>query len=158
MKKELELKLVKNYSQLLKDHDGDPKVTGLAWGMECGDGWYYIIDEALHLINQVCIKFEHEDIAVAQIKEKYGQLRIYMTYGECSNDDVWMMIECITEAALQKSRSCCELTGKYGVLCKRGSWVKTLSFEAAQDCLHEYEPANEYDKGNWEQRKKRLQA
>jgi len=157
MKKELELKLVEKYPRLLKDYGGDPRVTCLAWGMECGDGWYDVIDEALHMINQVCIKFGYEDIVVAQIKEKFGQLRIYMTYGECDTV-VLKIIECITEAALQKSLNTCELTGNYGVLCKRGSWVKTLSFEAVQDASHEYEPVNEYDKDAWEQRKKKLQV
>ena len=158
MEKELQERLRDKYPELLREYGGDPKKTAMAWGFECGDGWFRLIDDTLHLINQVCIKFGHEEISVAQVKEKFGQLRIYMNYGEGSKD-VYNIIEAVIEQALQKSKSICEISGDTGTLCKRGSWCKTLSYDEWRKSKklmthYAYEPVNVYMKDLWEKREK----
>lgn len=152
MQEELQEKLRDKYPELLREYGGDIKVTAMAWGFQCGDGWFRLIDDTLHLINQVCIKFGHEEISVAQVKEKFGQLRIYMKYGE-TNEDVYNIIECIIENALQKSKSICEISGALGTLCKRGSWLKTLSYDEWVKADYAYEPVDVFMKDHWNKRK-----
>jgi hypothetical protein len=105
MKNELELELVKKYPELLKDFGGDPKKTCMAWGLECGDGWYKIIDHLFSYLvslmkTKIVINYtkeykeKHKDdkdyyenhysfrmtaprIFIAQVKEKYGTLTVY---------------------------------------------------------------------------------
>lgn len=76
MKKELELQLVKKYPIIFKDYGGDMRVTCLAWGMECGNGWYNLIDE---LCENVMTLIGDKDITITaiQVKEKFGGLRFY---------------------------------------------------------------------------------
>ena len=44
MKQELDDKLVKKYPKIFKDRYGDMKFTAMVWGLECEDGWFWIID------------------------------------------------------------------------------------------------------------------
>lgn len=44
MKEELDEKLVKKYPKIFKDRHGDMRKTAMVWGMECNDGWYWILD------------------------------------------------------------------------------------------------------------------
>jgi hypothetical protein len=76
MKKELELQLVKKYPIIFKDYGGDMRNTCMSWGLECGDGWYNLIDE---LCENVMTLIGDKDIKVtaAQVKEKFGGLRFY---------------------------------------------------------------------------------
>ena len=45
MKKELATILREKYPTLSQDYGGDMTKTCMAWGFECGDGWYNILDE-----------------------------------------------------------------------------------------------------------------
>lgn len=45
MRKQLELKLVEKYPEIFRDYNGNIQETCMAWGMECGDGWYHIIND-----------------------------------------------------------------------------------------------------------------
>lgn len=76
MTKELELELVKRYPRILKDYGGDKMVTCMHWGMDCGDGWYKILDEAMCKIQYLCDLFTKDnelevEFIAAQIKEKH---------------------------------------------------------------------------------------
>jgi len=44
MTKELDEKLCKKYPKIFANRYGDMRTTCMVWGMECGDGWYNIID------------------------------------------------------------------------------------------------------------------
>ena len=56
MDKELEKKLLEKYPLILRDMYGDPKVTCMAWGITCGNGWYMLLENLLgtiqHHINE----------------------------------------------------------------------------------------------------------
>jgi hypothetical protein len=87
MKTELEQDLVSKYPILFSDYRGDPKQTCLAFGMECGDGWFDIIERLCRLIqsevdfvNRTCTENAKYRCRADQVKEKYGTLRFYCSF------------------------------------------------------------------------------
>lgn len=118
MKRELTEKLRNKYPSIFKDLYGDYRKTCMAWGIECGDGWYDIIDKCCAKI----LELDPERLVHAvQIKEKFGTLRFYLNE---YNDDIYKVIE---EATLQSSKTC-EVCGKPGHQ-EGGSWIITLCDE-----------------------------
>jgi len=84
---------------------------------ECGDGWYDILDHFFKMLT-----FQHLEVYMTQIKEKYGDLRIYVGFAEdmISNN----MIEQLIEEAERASRNTCELCGNPGSINKRHGWYR----------------------------------
>jgi hypothetical protein len=135
MNKELESKLVEKYPKILKDYGGDMRQTCMAWGLECGEGWFNLLDNCMNKLQyfcDLCSKDDREVQVVAnQIKEKYGTLRFYYTsYG--ANDVESRIIDNIVSAAERASERTCEVTGNDGASCSRGGWYKTLCYEEAR--------------------------
>jgi hypothetical protein len=136
MKHETELKFVKKYPKILRDYRGDPMQTCLAFGIETdGEGWNDLLDkcmEKLQYFCDICSKDGREVQVVAnQIKSKFATLRFYTTtYG--ATDIEQDIIDDIISEAERKSGYTCEITGKDGVMCKKGSWYKTLCYEEAR--------------------------
>lgn len=130
MTKELELKLVEKYPKILKDYGGDEKITCMAWGFECEDGWFEILDKAMEEIQyfcDLCSSKEKEITLVAeQIKQKFGTLRFYYRI-ENASDVQKRILDLIVDNVERKSARVCEVSGDRGKLCMRGHWVKTLS-------------------------------
>jgi len=44
MRRELDEALCAKYPLIFKDRNADMRTTAMCWGLECGDGWYNIID------------------------------------------------------------------------------------------------------------------
>jgi hypothetical protein len=135
MKEELELELVKKYPKILRDYKGDKMQTCMAWGMECGDGWYDLLNKCmskLQYLCDLCSTHEREVQVVAnQIKEKYGTLRFYTSvYG--ANDTESLIIDDIINEAEAASARTCEVTGDSGTVCQRGGWYRTLCYKQAR--------------------------
>lgn len=80
-------------------------------------GWQHIVDEALEKIKSIEPNFE-----VFQIKEKFGELRIY---GGPGNEEVWKIIDDATTQSLKT----CEVCGKPGKLRTDHGWWKTVCDE-----------------------------
>lgn len=88
MKKQLQDILVNKYPMIFKNIGGDPRETCMAWGIECGDGWFQILDALCSVITNSVenINYRHSDtvpnlnfvIHAAQVKQKYGSLRFYI--------------------------------------------------------------------------------
>jgi hypothetical protein len=135
MKQELELKLVEKYPKILCDYKGNMMETCMAWGMECEDGWYNLLDkcmEKLQYLCDLCSKDGREVQVIAhQIKEKYGTLRFYT--GVCGANDIENSIvdDIINEAEDESARTC-EVTGEHGTVCQKGGWYRTLCYEQAR--------------------------
>ncbi len=85
------------------------------FGIECGDGWYGILDD---LAKAIVAKSKRPPV-ITQIKEKFGTLRFYV---DAASDEVWDLID----AAEKKSATVCERCGKSGVLRADRSWIATL--------------------------------
>ena len=80
-------------------------------GVECGDGWYDLIDGALTAIEKHCATVNAKPPAILQVKQKIGQLRIYFRpYDE--------IIRSIIDDAERKSAMTCEQCGRPGKLVK----------------------------------------
>lgn len=134
MNKELELKLVEKYPTILMDYGGDMMKTCMHFGMECGDGWYDLLDELLEKLDYIS-KHSGTQVVANQIKEKFGTLRFY--YSTIIKTDlnvepiVDKIIYDLVERAEVKSSRICEITGTDGTLCSRHGWLKTLCREEA---------------------------
>jgi len=104
--------LIETYPKVFpsKDIRGNPMKSCLAWGFECGDGWFGLIER--------CIKALHElpdPPKLAQVKEKFGTLRVYIDGG---SDEAYGIIQ----KAEAESEITCEECGKEGKLYSTGWW------------------------------------
>ncbi len=140
MNHKLEVYLTKKYPKLFRDMYGDPKKTCLAWGVQCGDGWFF-------LLNTLCASIqEHIDhlktwrslgqdvhvptqVVFQQVKEKFGALYIYYEGG----DDY---IKNIISFTKRLSTYICENCGRYDEFVgqTRKGWIQSL----CTDCAKEY--------------------
>jgi len=118
LKEELELQLVKKYPNIFKQYRGDMKQTCMAFGIECGDGWYNIIDKLCEKLSK------YPQVEAAQIKEKFGSLRFYIDAPGIEKEHVKEIYKIIEEAEIM-SLGTCEVCGSPGRL-RRRSWLKTL--------------------------------
>lgn len=87
------------------------------FGIECGPGWKALYEPLIELCKT-------EDVAILQIKEKFGTLRFYV--GSAS-DEVHEAID----AAERKSAETCEQCGAKGKRRDEG-WMRTLCTECAK--------------------------
>jgi hypothetical protein len=134
MSPELDKKLCEDFPRVFADRYGDKRKTCMCWGFP-NDGWEPLIREAAAKIEAEIERLEKEDpesfkkawekgaYRAAQVKEKFGTLRFYMT---SANET---MMQAIEEAEL-KSASTCEKCSKPGKERPIG-WIKTLCDECA---------------------------
>lgn len=54
MKPELQQKLFKKYPKIFRQKDLPMTETAMCWGIDCGDGWYWLIDNLCHSIQSYC--------------------------------------------------------------------------------------------------------
>jgi len=97
------------------------------FGFECGDGWYDILEQ---LLDHIDTHFKHkykgvpEGFCIAQIKEKFGGLRVYVDGG----DDVVHELIRFTETLSYKT---CEFCGSNQNVQQSKGWIIT----ACQHCI-----------------------
>lgn len=120
MSPELQAKLMAAYPDLFGGKaDNTPYAL---FGIECGDGWYAILDELCAAITALPGPLKPK---VMQIKEKFGGLRFYLNGYSPS-------ISPLVDAAERKSERTCEQCGKPGSRRDNG-WVATLCDEHAKE-------------------------
>ena len=71
MREELDKALCRKYPEMFKHRHADPRLTPMAWGFECGDGWYNLIDN-------LCATIHNHDInvfATRQYNIRYAKMR-----------------------------------------------------------------------------------
>tara|TARA_Y100000034_G_C6884403_1_gene405860 strand:+ start:175 stop:573 length:399 start_codon:yes stop_codon:yes gene_type:complete len=125
MKKELEDKLFEKYPKIFRQKDLPMNETCMCWGIECGDGWYNILDMLCKQIQWHIDKNLKEDelegnvqVEATQVKEKFGGLRFYYHGGnDFINGLVWM-----AEGMSERTCERCGAPGKPDGT----SWVTTL--------------------------------
>jgi len=119
--------LCTKYPLIFKNRDGSIKETCMAWGFECGSGWFDIIDILCHEIQQHVDwksknlsdeEIDNLQVVADQVKEKFGTLRFYYSGG----DDV---IEGMVSMAEALSHKICEDCGIPGKIRKDG-WYRVL--------------------------------
>jgi hypothetical protein len=111
--------LTENFPNLYQDYGVSPRLSNMAFGFECSDGWF-------ELLKELSEKLESEGVVASQVKEKFGGLRFYLRGG--ATDEVWDIID----AAGDKSLEICEICGQPGTLKGKG-WVQTLCDACTKD-------------------------
>lgn len=144
MDAELQNKLFEKYPQFFVNKDKGIKSSCMAWGCDCGNGWFDILSSLCWMIGQhednkryqkeynekrnqeikdsmgISIVDDNEYFPVKfdQIKEKYGGLRIYFSGGDDYVEGLVSMAEVI-------SYKICEVCGNKGEP-NKGGWITTL--------------------------------
>ena len=137
MKLELQNDLVKAYPKIFKDVGGDPKVTCMADGIQCNDGWYDLLDTLCHTMQRWCdgentryitetdkYEFvvegdpEYVQVVASQVKEKLGELRFYVDGGDATTQGIIQMAE-------NMSSRICELCGSPAKTNRDSGWMHT---------------------------------
>jgi len=118
-------KLYDKYPELFKGKDMPITQNLMPFGLECGDGWYKLVDECCgHLATLA--RLEGSWPLFVQIKEKYGQLCLYANNITDLQDIVISYYE-------NRSAHVCEECGDYGQIRNSKHWVLTLCSKHAHE-------------------------
>lgn len=110
-------KLYEDYPELFEQKSWDKTKTCMNWGVECGEGWYNILDD-------LCKKLCKYPIQFAQVKEKFGALRIYHVVADDVTDEENVDIDGLISDAENLSCDTCENCGEPGYM-RSGGWMAT---------------------------------
>lgn len=107
----------------LQDKHGCLKPTNLkeglmAFGFSCDDGWLPILEDLFEKIDKVVKKNKLENFQVVQVKEKYGDLCVYVHGGDKEVHD-------LIKEAEKKAGTTCEVCGRPGTNREVARWYKT---------------------------------
>lgn len=136
MKKELDEALCRDFPNLYRMRNSDDRRHSMRFGFSCGDGWEGTIRRLSEKIEKMILALPEADRAscfAAQVKEKFGGLRFYMTASTTE------METAISEAEEECIRTC-EVCGKLGKPDHSLGWVRTecsdcRALRANQDAL-----------------------
>ena len=128
MNKILEKNLLKKYPKILKDMYGPMDKTCMHFGIECGDGWYYLIDNLLHSIQWRIVNQKVEQVTAEQIKEKFGTLRFYYEGGDDRIDGMVELAESMSGGICENCGCMNEAVGR-----TQKAWIQTLCVPCATD-------------------------
>ncbi len=120
MREDLDKALCADFPLLYRDGDGDARRTCMVWCFP-GDGWEPLIrrlSEKLEPLIAALPEDERNECRAAQVKEKFGTLRFYMSL---ETDEMHSLI---LQAEEESARTCedCGAPGKR----TRGGWIRTL--------------------------------
>jgi len=86
MNTELQNQLSASHPSIFREIGGDCTQTCMAFGIECGDGWHFLIDNLCDQIDRE-VEFTNRlfpnlkfGVIAFQVKEKFGSLRFYVDY------------------------------------------------------------------------------
>jgi len=115
--------LFNGYPEIFAGKDAPITQNLMAFGFECSDGWFGIVDDLCSKIMEHC-KTNNVDVPKAlQVKEKYASLRFYVV---SADDTVYNLID----NAEKQSTKTCEICGKEGKERNLDGWFQTL----CEDC------------------------
>ena len=133
MKPELEKKLYKDFPKIFKyaEETHDP-IIPMAFGCECADGWYGIINHMCKMIQNDVDRNERQQVLAVQVKEKFGGLRFYIDGGSEKTYDIIHFFESLSYIV-------CEKCGKTNAETRNTkSWI----FTRCEKCWEEYLKTN----------------
>lgn len=142
MKEELQNKLFEKYPKIFQGRSLPPTENLMCFGIECGDGWYWLLDMLCGSIQWRIDNPAHdkngpitvEQVIAVQVKEKFGGLRFYYEGG---NND----IRSIVSFAEKQSNYICEVCGSTKNVGQTSGWITTL----CKNCAAENKSWKEYD-------------
>lgn len=131
--------LYTKYPHMFQNRHKSIQESCMAFGVECGVGWFKIISNLCHQIDQheknitneknlfgkSRYNKDYEPVQFDQIKEKFGGLRVYHSGGD---DFVYGLVS----MAESMSYCTCESCGNKGEVNKQG-WIRTL----CENCRNE---------------------
>ena len=129
MTEELDKKLCAKYPKIFADRNADMRSTAMCWGFECGDGWYWLIDQLCSRIQSYIDDNPHlniHQVVAVQVKEKYGSLRFYINGGD---EEIFGAIS----LAEHMSYHICEECGSTQNIGHTSGWITTLCIVCAAD-------------------------
>lgn len=131
MNKNLELKLVQAYPGMFQWYGSQPSESCMAFGLECGDGWFPIMwalcgsIESHYKSLSYNGKPEAEPVVLSQVKEKFGVLNVYYRGGDEA-------VRAMVSMAEAMSSLTCEACGSTtDVKASRSGWIYTR----CQSCI-----------------------
>jgi len=135
MTQEKEEYLVSKYPKIFRDINEDMTVTAMCWGVECRDGWLWILDQLCDCIQGYIDANPHLEIPqviATQVKEKYGDLRFYYNGGDSTiHGMVWL--------AEHMSWNTCEDCGSTEDIEHTEGWVHTWCKKCANKAKNKTE-------------------
>lgn len=114
----LQKQLYEKYPKIFRQHSLPMTDTCMCWGIECGDGWYSLIDHLCSWL-QWSNYNSRPQVEASQVKEKFGGLRFYIDGGDEWQDGAISFAESI-------SFIICETCGDRGELRSDHGWLSTL--------------------------------
>ena len=92
----------------------------MAFGFECGDGWYGIINHCCKMIQYDVDKNKKTQVTASQVKEKFGGLRFYIDGASEKSYDITDFFESL-------SYIICEECGSSNATTESSStgWIRT---------------------------------
>jgi len=130
MKAELEIALFKKYPEIFAGKDKSIMESLIPFGLECGSGWYRIIDTLCRLIQHYVQDHPDNSVEAVQVKEKFGSLRFYINGGDDYVDGLITFAEAM-------SYMTCEQCGSTDGVTQTKGWVYTL----CRQCLFDRDMA-----------------
>lgn len=118
MNPELQQKLFDKYPKLFVQKDLPRTHSAMCWGIEAGDGWFNIIDSVCSVIENAVEYNKMPPVQFSQVKEKYGELRIYFDGGDERTDS-------IIDLATSISAKTCEYCGNVAEVRTKG-WIRNV--------------------------------
>jgi len=124
MKQELEKQLIIKYPTIFKQTSLPPEQSCMFFGLECGDGWYGILDFLCKRLTQMD---KENSCCATQVKEKFGGLRFYVSN---ATEEQWSLIQ---EIELL-SYYICEKCGMSIGVKQTERWISSL----CEKCMKEH--------------------
>ena len=130
MDSELEQILVDKYPEITKEYHLSAQDSCMGRGFECGNGWYGIIDKCCEGIKRIVDK-KGITVVFAQVKEKFGQLRIYVEMEGAKDGDKKDVLGLIDSCSKESTHVCetCGVFSKDSLLKDRNGWVCSVCGE-----------------------------
>lgn len=121
-----EEEIVAEFPSFFPGYKGNPSESCLAFGLEIGKGWYPLFYQ---LCKDIQASNPPEDFKFEQIKEKFGGLRVYYSFGNVSEGADMVMVKAIRDLVLQAEIDCykiCEYCSSIDEVTLEGRWIKNL--------------------------------
>lgn len=139
MNEKLEEYLCKKYPKILVERKLSPMESCMGRGIECGDGYFLLIDSLCHSIQQYIDSHNNylqegeviiPQVIFTQVKEKFGNLRVYHDGGDPHCQGLIDGAECMS---CRTCENCGTFSDDVGRVTK--GWIQGLCTE----CAKEYE-------------------
>jgi hypothetical protein len=136
MTPKLEKQLLKKYPKIFKQHKLPMTQTCMCWGLEVGDGWFWLLDNLCAELQFQADKNGYPQVEATQVKEKYGTLRFYYTFANSEKtypQEKYSYLDGMISLAEYLTYSICEQCGATNNVKQTEGWIVTL----CEKCMKE---------------------